>query len=441
MAGEDENPFARVRQAVAAGEAKPRAGKSTGDLVAPVPSDAPPLPAEWPKLGAPSAAWAFRDVAGRVLRYTLRFPEPDPEKGEEGRPRADWTGKTIRAATLRRDARAGLRWALKAEEGPRPLYGLDALASRPAAPVLLTEGEKDADGAAERLAGFVCMTWPGGSNAVAKADFGPLRGRDVTIWGDADEPGRKAAQAAAKAAREAGATTVAVVDPPRYFPQGWGLADDWPDGFDLDKALELIEAARSAAQPAGVEWPWGFRMDAEGLWYDQPAQNGGQPIPTRISGPFEVMAAGRDPESAGWAIVLRFRDPDGREHTVSVPKGRLASGGAEVRAELADAGLTISPARGKSDKFAIALSEVKVTRRLTLVSATGWCGGRYVLPREVIGPAGAEGVLYTAESAGVRYCRAGSLDGWRSGVAAWAVGNDLMTFACRWRSSGRCFGR
>ncbi|WP_293378360.1 DUF927 domain-containing protein [Phenylobacterium sp. SCN 70-31] len=397
--------------------------------MAPAPEDAPPLPQEWRELGAPSHVWAFRDAAGRVLRYTLRFPQPDAANGEVDRPRAEWTDKTIRAATLRRGDNGRLRWALKAEPDARPLYGLDRLAARPGAPVLLAEGEKDADGAAQRFPGFVCMTWPGGSNAVGKADFAPLHGRSVIVWGDADAPGRKASQAAARAAGAAGAVSVAVVDPPGYFPEGWGLADPWPDGFDQAKASSLVEAARADAQPGDVEWPWGFRMDGDGLWYDQPAQGGGKPIPTRIAAPFEVVGEARDPDGGGWSVVVRFRDRDGREKTVPVSKGRLASGGAEVRAELADAGLVISPARGKSDKFAIALMEVAAARRLTLVAATGWSGARFVLPGEVIGPGGGEGVIFTGEPSALHYRRTGSLAAWREGVAAFAVGNDLLAFA------------
>lgn len=430
MVGSPDDPFERVRQERAKA---PSAGKpakaDAGDLVAPAPDDAPPLPTDWRELGRPSHAWAFRDAAGRILRYTLRFPEADPAKGEESQPREAWTGKTIRAATLRRNDRGGLRWALKAEPDTRPLYGLDRLAARPGAPVLLTEGEKDADGAAERFPEFAALTWPGGSNAVAKADFSPLHGRSVIVWGDADGPGRKAAQAAAKAALAAGAVSAVVVDPPGYFPEGWGLADRWPEGFDRAKALELIEAARAAAQPAGVEWPWGFRMDADGLWFDQPSPNGAKPIPVRISAPFEVVGEARDPEGGGWAVVIRFRDRDGREKTVPVSKGRLAAGGAEVRAELADAGLVISPARGKSDKFAIALMEVAAARRLSLVNATGWTGERFVLPGEVIGPGGGEGVIFTGEPTALHYRRAGALGPWRDGVAAFAIGNDLLAFA------------
>ncbi|OXE36166.1 MAG: hypothetical protein CGW95_09465, partial [Phenylobacterium zucineum] len=156
------------------------------------------------------------------------------------------------------------------------------------------------------------------------------------------------------AALAAGALSAAVVQIPDYLPKGWDLADDWPPAFSAADAVALIREAQDRAQPGGVVWPWGYRMDADGLWYDQPAQGGGKPTPTKISAPFEVIGEARDPEGGGWAVVIRFRDRDGREKTIPVSKGRLAGGGAEVRSELADAGLMISPARGKADKFGIA---------------------------------------------------------------------------------------
>jgi len=416
MTDTPEDPFDRVRRAAEAGPPAASPKSDAGELLSPVPDDAPPLPKDWRGLGAPARAWAFRDAAGLLLRYTLRFEKADGDKD-------------IRPATLWREAGGRLRWTFKAEPGDRrPLYGLDRLAARPGAPVLLTEGEKDCDGASALFPGLVCITWPGGSNAVAKADFSPLGGRDVVIWGDADVPGHKAAQAAARAATAAGATTVAVIQPPAYFPEGWGLSDRFPEGFGLVKAEALISTARERARPGGVEWPPCFRMDEEGLWYDQPGKDGAV-SPTRLSAPFDALGEARDPDGVGWAIVLRFRDRDGREKTLPVSRGRLASGGAEVRSELADAGLIVSPARGKADKFAIALAEVKCARRLILVSATGWCGERFVLPGRVIGGAAAEEVLFTGEALALHYRQAGTLEGWRAAVAAPAADNALLTFA------------
>ncbi|OXE35658.1 MAG: hypothetical protein CGW95_12535, partial [Phenylobacterium zucineum] len=175
------DPFARVAKAaagqgLAANKAKDR---TDGEHVAPAPDDAPALPTQWKGLGEPVAAWCFRDAAGRVLRWTLRLEKTTGEKD-------------IRPATLWRDAAGKLAWCLKGEPGSRPLYGLERLASRIGAPVLLVEGEKAADAAGERFPEFVAMTWPGGSHAVSKADFSALGGRHVILWPDADEPGRKA---------------------------------------------------------------------------------------------------------------------------------------------------------------------------------------------------------------------------------------------------------
>lgn len=415
MTGGPEDPFEKLGASKGApGGAGERRSQGSGEHVSPAPADAPPRLERHQQHGHPSAWWTYRTTGGEVAGYVARFDQADG-------------GKVVLPLTLWRTG-GRLRWAWKGFPEPRPLYGLERLAARPGAPVLVVEGEKTADSAAERLPGFVVVTWPGGSKAVGKVDWSPLSGRDVAVWPDADEPGRKAAREVARRASEVGALTVAVIDPPGFLAEGWDLADEWPEGFDLAKAEALIGASRAQAQPAGVEWPWGFRMDAEGLWYDQPQQNGGI-APVRLAAPFEVIGEARDPDGGGWAVVLRFRDRDGREKTIPVARARLASGAAEVRAELADAGLIVSPARGKADKFAIALAEVKCARRLTLVAATGWCGERFVLPGQVVGPVGGEAVLFTGEAPALHYRRAGDLAAWQAQVAARAAGNDLLAFA------------
>lgn len=418
------DPFARVASAAADAATPANVGaggraRDPGQHVAPAPADAPSLPGEWKDLGAPVAAWCYRDGAGAVLRWTLRFLRADGEKD-------------IRPATLWRVRPGGpLRWKLKGEPDLRPLYGLDRLAARPGAPVLLVEGEKAADAAGERFPEYVAMTWPGGSNAVGKADFAPLRGRRVTVWPDADEPGRKAALAASRASIAAGASAASVVTLPGYLPQGWDLADEWPAAFGPADAAGLLVGAEAEGVPVAggdVEWPLSIRMEPQhGLFYDEPRD--GSTVPHWLCAPFDVLGEARSPDGLGWSVVLKFQDHDHRERVIPIPRASLASGGSEARATLADAGLVFDPGRGKADRLSSALMRVKSARRITLVSATGWCGQRFVLPGRTIGPPGGEQVLYTGEAPSLNYGVQGELEAWRANVAAMAAGNSALTFA------------
>ena len=135
---------------------------------------------------------------------------------------------------------------------PRPLYGLDRLAKRPDAPVLVCEGEKDTDAAQRLLSTVVAVTWPGGSNAVDKADFSPLKGRRVAIWPDNDEPGRKVAEAVARTALTAGAVEVSIVDVPPDKVEGWGLADAEAEGWTRELVSEWIRNHRWKIEANGL---------------------------------------------------------------------------------------------------------------------------------------------------------------------------------------------
>jgi hypothetical protein len=90
------------------------------------------------------------------------------------------------------DSRRTCRWHWKQWDAPRPLYVPATLLSafdhdNVPLPVVLVEGEKCAL-AGHRLLGheFDFVTWPGGSNAWAKAAWGWLMGRTVYLWPDAD---------------------------------------------------------------------------------------------------------------------------------------------------------------------------------------------------------------------------------------------------------------
>jgi putative DNA primase/helicase len=198
--------------------------------VIPVPEDAPAAHFRHAELGEPSATWTYKDEAGRRLGHVARFETP--------------SGKQILPRTCCRLSDGTHAWRWRAFAAPRPLYGLDRLAARPDAIVLVVEGEKTADAAQQHFPDYVAVTWPGGSNAAGKADWSVLARRRVVMWPDADGPGRKAAAEGAKLVTAAGAASVGEVAVPDGLPDGWDLADPVPEQLRI---ADLLASARPLA--------------------------------------------------------------------------------------------------------------------------------------------------------------------------------------------------
>jgi putative DNA primase/helicase len=197
------------------------------ELVAPVPLDAPEPP---PLKG--SQRWWYRDRSGRRLYAVDRY---EWQKGDDRKSFVPWTLWQERDGTL--------AWHKRHPPEPRRLYGLDTLGQRPAATVLVVEGEKTADAAAAVLPDYVAVTSPGGSNAARAANWSALKERHVVIWGDNDEPGRKYAQEVADLAFAVGAASVRIVAMPREWPGGWDLADVLPEGVTVERLREMAADA------------------------------------------------------------------------------------------------------------------------------------------------------------------------------------------------------
>lgn len=178
------------------------------------PADAPP-----PALDQGAVAqWCYRDAAGAQLFWIQRLCA-----GRSGR-KAFLHRVWLDGGWHRPSRRDGFSCEWPA---PRPVYGLPQLAARPAAAVLVVEGEGTADAAARLFPDAVVLSWANGTNATAKSDWSPLHGRAVTLWPDADAPGRKA-MARITALLHHQQCTVQLVEPSAELPQGWDLADaDW----------------------------------------------------------------------------------------------------------------------------------------------------------------------------------------------------------------------
>jgi putative DNA primase/helicase len=207
--------------------------------------DQPPADATAPSLGRATAQWCYRNAAGEQLFWVQRIPTG--------------TGKLFVHRTW---LDGGWHYPSKRDPfksewpAPRPLYRLPDLTARPDAPVLITEGEKAADAAAELFPDHVCLAWCGGTGGINTVDWQALAGRNVTLWPDADEPGRACmAKVAAKLLPIA--ASVAIVAPPESASEGWDLADasDWTQRQAINALRKFAKAVEGLPEPEPAPSP------------------------------------------------------------------------------------------------------------------------------------------------------------------------------------------
>ena len=120
-----------------------------------------------------------------------------------------------------------------------------------------------------------------------------------------------------------------------------------------------------------------------------------------ICDPFEILAATRDDAGSSWGLMLRWRDPDHREHLWAMPRQLLYGDGATLCGELASRGLSIAPDSKRRNLLLGYLATVQPAGRVTCVNRTGWHGSDhqpvYVLPDRTIGDAGADKMVANQE--------------------------------------------
>jgi hypothetical protein len=209
---------------------RPNGASSDGEdweAVLPVPETAVEPTFRHPRHGEPTTVWRYEALDGALLHYVCRFDTPSGAK------------VVLPHCFGLLDGDAGWHW--RAPRAPRPLYRLLDLDAAPTLlPVLVVEGEKTCDAARRLVPECVAVTWSGGSKAVSKVDWSPLKGRRVIIWPDNDQPGRTAAEQIGDLLLEV-ADEVRIVNPPPDMPLGWDLADEVPHGVDIQQLLACAE--------------------------------------------------------------------------------------------------------------------------------------------------------------------------------------------------------
>lgn len=427
--------------------------------VLPIPSEAMrKVPQMHRQHGKPSNVWIYRAADGQPMMVLYRFNlGPD----DSGTPR-----KVFAPLTWCRHSGNGSpswRWQMLPE--PRPLLRLDELANRSAAPVVLCEGEKSADAAAELLPGYVATCWPNGTNSWQKADFAPLAGRDVLLWPDNDAPGLKCMDALAEHLRQLGAASVRLMalavfsqhpglngDSPTFAPGGeWAEGDDAADALakgwtashlaQLERTGALLALAPAApakgtkasvsSKSAQIEKttpiPAGFRVTADGVFYA--GEDGeARPVCSRL----EILARTRDEKGHGWGLLVEFNDPDGASKRLNIPQRSMAGDfGKDVLGPLVDMGLRLAPlrtARNSRNDLQSYLQGYDSAERARLVTRLGWHGDAYLLQDRQIGQSAEHLHFYEAGAQLPPISQAGTLEQWQQQIGALCVGNNRLTF-------------
>ena len=120
----------------------------------------------------------------------------------------------------------------------RPLYNIpNILASET---VIWVEGEKCAD--ALNNIGYTATCTMGGAGMLTKKsssqyDFSPLQGKELILWADNDNAGKKLAELVQELALNANAKSVKMLTLPRGKPERWDVADAITEGFDINEFL------------------------------------------------------------------------------------------------------------------------------------------------------------------------------------------------------------
>lgn len=173
---------------------------------------------EHPRHGSPGVAYPYtRD--GQIVGYVCRWDPPGADK-------------VIRPASSVLDLQTGeLRWEWVSFPEPRPLYRPEHEGKA----LVIVEGEKAADHL--RGMGYRACTWPGGSNAWAKADWSMMQAEKVILWPDND------------AAGQAAMLGIARLLEPRGIAIKWVDLEGLPEGGDAaDLDREACRARLTSAQ-------------------------------------------------------------------------------------------------------------------------------------------------------------------------------------------------
>ncbi len=178
-----------------------------------------------------------------------------------------------------------------------------------------------------------------------------------------------------------------------------------------------------------------FQVRDNGVSYCGRDAEGKPKSPMLLCSRLDINAGTRDFEGNGFGYLLEFKDPLGHAKLWPMPARMLSGDGNEYRAALLSMGLRIETGSVAKARLTEYIQSRKPQAWARCTDRTGWHtteGGSkvYVMPKQTIGSAEGERVIYQSDSAMENTFRsAGTLDQWRTKVAALCVGNSRLAFS------------
>jgi putative DNA primase/helicase len=327
-----EQPVSRIDDPLTPADQLGVNGVNEPQFVATLPANAPALPETHYKHGKPTQMWFYRNTDRSIFCAVCRF---DTDSGKQYSPLTLWSRGTE------------YKWMWKGPPEKRLPFNLDKIASTEV-PILVTEGEKAADGAALLFPDFVVTTSMSGAQSSHKTDWSSLRGRDVWIFPDNDDAGHKYAARVHKLVNSAGAKSATMINLKlleQFCLERFGYelkpGDDAVDlvmaGMTSEQMADFF-AQTDAAGKSSVKQTTATRyfVSDQGVYYVGDVDD--QPL--LICSPLRIEAAVCDENSENWGRLLSFEDRAGKTHYWSMPMELLRGSGEEFRGNLLSLGLT-----------------------------------------------------------------------------------------------------
>jgi putative DNA primase/helicase len=178
--------------------------------------------------------------------------------------------------------------------------------------------------------------------------------------------------------------------------------------------------------------PAGYDLRDDGIYIRTTKDGEEQWI--KFCSPFRAVVQTRNHEGEGWGTRLEVRDPDGREHAVTIPAALLASDGAKVRSILLGLGLRLEKSnRASGDALVDLVNGWRPSARAETTDRLGWSDS--TCSAFVFGDGtvfGADDVVYQPDprpDVAKAMRSKGTLADWREHVGKPCHGNPMLMMA------------